>query len=145
MNGYSVFLGPFVGIMVTDYWLIHRGNVDVPSMYRPHGRYRYTGGVNWRCALALLVSVTPNLPGLINAINTAIPIGGSVHIFDFAWIFGFSSASIVYYLVSVLFPAQETMLNAPIFDDHDKTSGQIVPEADEKDSESDLKGDEVMA
>src|ERR1700690_4293476 len=107
MNGYTVFLGPFAGIMVTDvriivhdylilnylylqYWLVHRGMVDVPSMYRPYGRYRYVGGVvslmlslvkvvgssartqNWRAALALLISVPPNLPGLINSITPTI-------------------------------------------------------------------------
>jgi hypothetical protein len=28
-----------------QYWLVHHGKVDVPSMYRPYGRYRYVGGV----------------------------------------------------------------------------------------------------
>lgn len=45
MNGYTVFLGPFAGIMVADYWLVHRGRVDVPAMYDPHGRYRYWYGI----------------------------------------------------------------------------------------------------
>lgn len=44
MSGYTVFLGPFAGIMVTDYWLLHRCKVDVPAMYDPHGRYRYAYG-----------------------------------------------------------------------------------------------------
>jgi len=70
MSGYTVFLGPITGIIITDvsshtpfihpplsfakgfesncgldqYWLVHRTHVDVPSMYRPHGRYRYTYG-----------------------------------------------------------------------------------------------------
>ncbi|EJD04733.1 cytosine-purine permease [Fomitiporia mediterranea MF3/22] len=136
MNGYSVFLGPFAGIMVTDYWLLHRGNVDVPSMYRPHGRYRYFNGVNWRAALALLVSVTPNMPGLINSINPNIKIGNSVHVFDVAWIFGFFSASVVYYAASVLFPARETLLDAPIYEDgvcvlEDKSVGRVSMEVDE--------------
>ncbi|KAL5525044.1 hypothetical protein ACEPAF_8913 [Sanghuangporus sanghuang] len=143
MNGYSVFLGPFAGIMVTDYWILRRGKVDVPSMYRPHGRYRYIGGVNWRAALALLVSVTPNMPGLINSINKSVKIGGSVHIFDLAWIYGYCSASIVYYLTSIVFPAQGTILDAPIYDDveYDGASVEQVPvEADmEKHSSSDPK------
>jgi NCS1 family nucleobase:cation symporter-1 len=124
MNGYTVFLGPFAGIMVTDvriivhvglvlthalqYWLVHHGLVDVPSMYRPHGRYRYYGGFvshklndakvleisrhiqNWRAALAILISVPPNLPGLINSITPTIKVGGAVHLFDLAWLFGVS-------------------------------------------------------
>ncbi|THH07196.1 hypothetical protein EW145_g3553 [Phellinidium pouzarii] len=142
MNGYSVFLGPFAGIMFTDYWLVHHEKVDVPSMYRPHGRYRYLGGVNWRAALALLVSVTPNMPGLINSINTNIKVGGAVHVFDFAWIFGFFSASFIYYIASVLFPAKQTFFDAVILEDHNKSVEQITINSDpdpEKDSSSDVK------
>jgi len=119
MNGYTVFLGPIAGIMVTDYWLIHRGNVDVPSMYRPHGRYRYTYGVNWRALAALIASVPPNLPGLIGSINPSIHIGSAANIFDVAYLFGFFVASGVYFLLSKLYPAYETMLDHVILEDED--------------------------
>ncbi|KAI0674670.1 NCS1 nucleoside transporter family [Trametes maxima] len=88
MNGYTVFLGPFAGIMVTDYWIIHRGRVDVPSMYQPHGRYRYTYGFNWRAVLTMLLAVPPNMPGLIASVNPAVHIGGVIKVFRFAWLFG---------------------------------------------------------
>ncbi|KAH7909872.1 permease for cytosine/purines, uracil, thiamine, allantoin-domain-containing protein [Hygrophoropsis aurantiaca] len=45
LTGYTIFIGPFTGIMIVDYWLVHRTKVDVPAMYRPHGRYRYRGGI----------------------------------------------------------------------------------------------------
>jgi NCS1 family nucleobase:cation symporter-1 len=63
LSGYTVIIGPITGIMLTDvcrlffspssvrsepsdqYWLVHRTRVDVPAMYRPRGRYRYTYGV----------------------------------------------------------------------------------------------------
>jgi len=45
MSGYTVFLGPFAGIMIADFYIVHRCKVDVPAMYDPHGRYRYTSGV----------------------------------------------------------------------------------------------------
>jgi hypothetical protein len=35
-----------------QYWLVHRTRVDVPSMYRPRGRYRYTYGVVSLCDVA---------------------------------------------------------------------------------------------
>ncbi|KZV64629.1 cytosine-purine permease [Peniophora sp. CONT] len=116
MNGYTVFLGPIAGIMVADYWIIHRSNVDVPAMYDPHGRYRYTGGVNWRALVALICSVPPNLPGLIHSITPSIPVGGAIYVFDVAYLFGFFVASGVYILLSLSFPAHETMLAAPILD-----------------------------
>ncbi|KAF8272721.1 NCS1 nucleoside transporter family [Lactarius quietus] len=123
MNGYTVFLGPITAIMITDYWLIHRTRVDVPSMYRPHGRYRYTYGVNWRAAVALLVSVPPNFPGLINSINTKVYIGtAGEHLFDIAYLLGFTLASTVYFTLSKLFPAHETMLERAILDNEETLS-----------------------
>jgi cytosine/uracil/thiamine/allantoin permease len=63
MTGLAVFLCPIAAIMATDYWLVKKRCVDVPSLYRRHGRYRYNYGVNWRAAVALLTSLVPNLPG----------------------------------------------------------------------------------
>jgi len=110
VNGYTVFLGPFAGIMISDYYIVHKCRVDVPAMYSPNGRYRYTLGINWRAALALIVAVPPLLPGLINAINPKIPIGGASRLFDIAWLFGFFVASGVYTAASLVFPATETFL-----------------------------------
>lgn len=44
-------------------------------LYQNEGIYRYKGGVNWRAVVTLVVVVPINLPGLINAINPAVPIG----------------------------------------------------------------------
>jgi len=63
MTGLAVFLCPIAAIMATDYWLVKKRCVDVPSLYRRHGRYRYAYGINWRAAVALLTSLVPNLPG----------------------------------------------------------------------------------
>lgn len=41
MAGYAIFLGPYAGIMVCDYWIIRRRRVDVPALYDPKGIYRY--------------------------------------------------------------------------------------------------------
>ena len=134
MSGYTVFLGPFAGIMIADYYIVHKCRVDVPAMYDPKGRYRYTYGVvslfprthhasstfiqshfplsaqNWRAALALVVAVPPLLPGLINSINSKVSIGSASHLFDIAWFFGFFVASGTYTATSLLFPAKETFL-----------------------------------
>ncbi|KAG6370744.1 putative permease [Boletus reticuloceps] len=102
MSGYTIFLGPFAGIMITDFWLVHKGKVDVPAMYDPSGRYRYIGGFNWRAVLAMLVTVGPTFPGLIESINLAV---------------SFVVASTVYYVSSILFPARETFVEKLILAD----------------------------
>ncbi|KAK0236764.1 permease for cytosine/purines, uracil, thiamine, allantoin-domain-containing protein [Armillaria nabsnona] len=115
MNGYTVFLGPFAGIMVTDYWFVHKCKVDLRAMYDPHGRYRYWNGINWRAVVALLCAVPPSFPGLIYSVNTSIYPGNVSHVFDIAWLYGFFTASTVYWTLSKVFPPLETFVD----DDHE--------------------------
>ncbi|KAF5323194.1 hypothetical protein D9758_016729 [Tetrapyrgos nigripes] len=122
MNGYTVFLGPFAGIMVTDYWFIHKCKLDVPAMYDPNGRYKYWNGINWRAFVALLFSVFPSFPGLIASINTNVSVGNSKHIFDIAWLYGFCTASFIFYVLSLVFPAKETFMDHPILERDDLES-----------------------
>jgi len=114
ISGYTVFLGPICAIMVTDYWIVRRGRIDVPALYQPHGRYRYTKGFNWRAVLAMLVSVPPNLPGLINTISPSTDVGAGLKIYSLAYLVGFFLAGGTYALASFLFPAEKTLVDAPI-------------------------------
>jgi len=111
--------------MIVDYWLVHSGKVDVPAMYDPYGRYRYWKGINWRAATALLLSIPPALPGLINNINPRIPAGNASFLFDIAWLFGFFSASFVYLVLSKAFPARETFMEEPVMPD-DFTNTKLI-------------------
>ncbi|PPQ98652.1 hypothetical protein CVT24_004150 [Panaeolus cyanescens] len=139
MSGYTVFLGPFAGMsvkltysvhstsadflfcllnsMVADYWIIHKCKVDVPAMYDPMGRYRYWKGMNWRAAVALLVSITPTLPGLIHDINGEIFVGNAAFLFNIAWLYGFFTSIAVYVPLSIYFPARETFMDRAILAD----------------------------
>jgi NCS1 family nucleobase:cation symporter-1 len=65
MAGLGIFLAPIAAILGADYWITHQKHLDVPGLYRARGRYRYNKyGTNWRAAVAFLVSVVPNLPGM---------------------------------------------------------------------------------
>ncbi|KAH7340532.1 cytosine-purine permease [Rhizoctonia solani] len=137
MGGYTVFLGPISSIMIVDYWFVRKGKLDIPALYNPNGRYKYTGGTNWRALLALLVSVPPNLPGLIHSINPKINVGlGGQHVYSIAWLLGFSLAGVTYYVASTLFPPTETMVDEPITgDDQAQQSGNSEQVTDEKSSD----------
>ncbi|KXN86686.1 hypothetical protein AN958_09770 [Leucoagaricus sp. SymC.cos] len=117
MSGYTVFLGPFAAIMAVDYWLIHRCKVDVPAMYDPRGRYRYWNGINWKALVALILSITPNLPGLIHNINPDIGVGNASYLFNISWIFGFSVAGASYWILSASFPSADTFVDRTILGD----------------------------
>jgi NCS1 family nucleobase:cation symporter-1 len=85
--GYSALLGPIAGIMIADYWLLRRGELDVPDLYRPKGRY---AGVNWLALGALVLGIAPNVPGFLKSAHV---ISGPENFFDqiyvYAWFTGF--------------------------------------------------------
>ncbi|KAF9004841.1 NCS1 nucleoside transporter family [Hymenopellis radicata] len=136
MSGYTVFLGPFSGIMVADYWLVHKCKVDVPAMYDPHGRYRYWNGINWRAVVAMLCSVPPSMPGLIHSINNSITVGNVSHVFDIAWLYGFFVSLILYWGLSSFFPATETYLDLA---DHGEDRFASRSESPEKEKAADVE------
>jgi NCS1 family nucleobase:cation symporter-1 len=119
MAGLSVFLAPVAAILASDYWIVKSRNFDVPALYRRHARYRYNSyGTNWRAVVAFLVSVTPNVPGLAHAVNPSIKLSGGIqHIYDMSYLWGFLSAAIVYVVLSKVWPAKETLLDGPIYED----------------------------
>jgi NCS1 family nucleobase:cation symporter-1 len=91
-----------------------------------------TPAQNWRAALALIISVSPLIPGLINSINPNIPIGGASHLFSIAWFFGFSVASTVYTTTSLVFPAEETFLTDEEADELREREVEEIEVTDEK-------------
>jgi NCS1 family nucleobase:cation symporter-1 len=120
MSGLGIFLAPIAAILGSDYWLVKRRRVDVPALYRARGRYRYNKyGINWRAAIAFLVSVVPNIPGMAATVNPDLAgkIGGAGKIYDMFYLWGYSSAFAVYTGLSYAFPANETLVPATISGD----------------------------
>ncbi|KAL3419324.1 ncs1 allantoate transporter [Phlyctema vagabunda] len=119
MSGLAIFLAPISAIMAADYWIVKSRNFDVPSLYRRRGRYRYnTMGANWRAAVAFIISVVPNTPGLARAVNNDIKLSAGIeHIYDMNYLWGFCSAAFLYCVLSRIFPPEGVLLDAPIYDD----------------------------
>ena len=70
LNGYTVFLGPLVGVVMADFWLVRKGKgFNVYNLYKPHGLYWYTRGWNLIGLSAFIIGVVPQLPGLAYHIN----------------------------------------------------------------------------
>ncbi|KAF2704927.1 allantoin permease [Pleomassaria siparia CBS 279.74] len=88
LGGYSIFLGPFLGIFITDYFIVRKGNVYIEDLYRPNGRYWYTGGFNWRPMVAWVVPVAFVIPGFAMKFGNH-PAGsqGWANLYSFSWFF----------------------------------------------------------
>ena len=48
-------MGPIFGVMMVDYYLVAKGNVNVAALYQEHGEYRYAGGWNSTAVIAAAI------------------------------------------------------------------------------------------
>lgn len=92
--GYSALLGPVIGIILVDYWLVRKTELDVADLYRRNGRY---AGVNGRAVAALLLGVIPNVPGFLVQIGVMDGAGVLVGLYNYAWFTGLAIAGIAYW------------------------------------------------
>lgn len=100
--GYSALLGPIAGVMIVDYFLVRRRQLEVADLYRRGGLYEYHGGVNYRAMLALAAGVFVALLGLI--------VPPLRWLYDYAWFVGFLVAGAVHYALAVRTPVRESAI-----------------------------------
>jgi len=133
LGGYTIFLGPMTSILITDYFIVRRGNVSVPDMYDFHGMYRYSPkfGSNWRAVVAFFIGCIPPLPGFVDNIvaagggTTGVSIGGQ-HLFSIGYLYSFVSAGVFYWVFNKISPHHASMM------DHPETGEDIIAAQDEK-------------
>ena len=92
--GYSALLGPIAGILIADYFIIRKKQLDVADLYREGGRY---GRWNPVALLALACGVLPNLPGFLKGVHlldTIPPFFAGIYVY--AWFTGVLVAGGVY-------------------------------------------------
>jgi len=94
--GYSALLGPVIGIILVDYFLIRKTELNVEDLYRSNGIY---AGVNPMAIIALVVGVIPNIPGFLANVGLYSGSGFIVNLYNYAWFIGLGISSLVYYLL----------------------------------------------
>jgi NCS1 family nucleobase:cation symporter-1 len=100
--GYSALLGPIAGILVADFFLVRRQQLNVPDLFRRDGEYAGAGGWNPKGLIALVVGIAPNLPGFLHtvgAVKAVPPIFDAI--FAWAWFVGFLLAGGVYWALNL--------------------------------------------
>ncbi len=98
--GYSSLMGAVGGILIADYWLLRGRELSLPDLFKLDGRYSYSGGVNAKAMIALVVSILPVVPGFVRAAMTP---GGVVanptffdHLYTYAWFVTFALSAVIY-------------------------------------------------
>lgn len=100
--GYSSLMGALGGILIADYWIVKRQQLDLRDLFSVQGRYSYSNGINWKAISALVLAVLPVIPGFIRAATTP---GGQVpdpnfldKLYTYAWFVTFA-LSMAFYLI----------------------------------------------
>ena len=89
--GYSGFLGPVAGVLLSDYFLLHKRTIAVKDLYLRGGIYEYSKGYNGRAIWALFLGIGVALVGLL--------IPALRWLYDYAWFAGFFTSGALYYLL----------------------------------------------
>jgi nucleobase:cation symporter-1, NCS1 family len=97
--GYSSLLGPVGGIMIADYYLIRKQQLDVEELYNPEGIYSFTNGFNRYALITLLLGILPNIPGFLSTIGLISAPAWITGIYSYAWFVGFFVSGISYFVI----------------------------------------------
>lgn len=102
--GYSALLGPIGGVMIADYFIAKRQQLDVASLYSADGCY---GNFGIPALLALATGILPHVPGFLAAIDVLpderVP-RALLELYNFSWFSGFAIAFVIYLFLNRLFP-----------------------------------------
>lgn len=102
LGGIGTLLGPVTGILVADYFLLRRTELDLDGLYHTQGPYTYAGGFNPVAMLVFVLGVLPSLPGFFStALGFELPwIFGSIY--QQAWFVGFFLGLVLYTALTAL-------------------------------------------
>jgi NCS1 family nucleobase:cation symporter-1 len=103
--GYSALLGPIAGILIADYFVVRKTELDVEDLFRSHGRYRFVGGWNPIALVALVLGVAPNVPGFLVAAGAiASAPAFFTEVYTYAWFVGFFVSGTIYWMSMLILP-----------------------------------------
>ncbi|KAK5657661.1 hypothetical protein OQA88_2733 [Cercophora sp. LCS_1] len=105
LSSYSVFLSSIAGVMISDYYFVRLGYLEVKELYdaRKTGPYYFTWGCNWRAYAAYIAGILINVVGFAGAIGRDVPIGAT-YIYNVNFFAGFLVSSGVYWLLNKVSP-----------------------------------------
>ncbi len=93
--GYSALLGPIAGVMIVDYWLLKKTNLDILELYRENSLIYPK--FNFRAIASLVVGIVPNIPGFVRNLSGHESENIFDEIYPYAWFIGFGLSGAAHY------------------------------------------------
>jgi nucleobase:cation symporter-1, NCS1 family len=106
--GYGSLLGAIGAVMIVDYWIVRRRQLDLAELYKLDGRYSYSGGWNGRAIAAVFIGVIPIVPGFLKAATTKDFAGVFSNptfvesLYNYGLFFTFGVAAVAYLALSMI-------------------------------------------
>ncbi|MCB9703847.1 MAG: NCS1 family nucleobase:cation symporter-1 [Myxococcales bacterium] len=88
---YSGLLGAVGGVLIADYWILRRTELDLAGLYKSDGPYRYQGGFNLRAIAAMVVGLA------VVGLGYVVP--SLAFLASGAWFSGVAASGVAYYLL----------------------------------------------
>jgi NCS1 family nucleobase:cation symporter-1 len=110
VGSFNIFLGPLMGIMFADYFLIRKTTMKLTELYSssPTSIYWYTKGWNWRAGVAWVAGMWYLLPGLVQrAVAPSEIWSGWTRLYQLAWFLGCLSSGMIYLVLDYFWPMPE--------------------------------------
>ena len=101
LGGYGAALGSIAGVLIVDYWIIRKTELDLRSLYIDDGIYKYKNGWNFPAVTSTVVGAGVALLGAFW--DPMRPI------YDWSWFVGFGLAGGLYWLQMRTFTLRPTV------------------------------------
>ncbi len=93
---YSSLLGAVGGILIADYFLLRKTQLDLKGLYSRSGPYWYRNGFNPAALMALVAGIAPCVPGFLGTIGVATVPKFWLDLYNYAWFLSFGVSFGVY-------------------------------------------------
>ena len=91
-------MGPLLGIILVDYYLIAKGEVNVEALYDENGQYRYQGG--WNISALIAAAIGALFSSILPNFTSVLPPWWGIY----GWFFGVAIGGGAYWLLSMVMP-----------------------------------------
>jgi NCS1 family nucleobase:cation symporter-1 len=88
LNGYGAALGSIAAVLIIDYWVLRKRELDLRALYTTDGAYRYRNGWNPAAVIATLAGAGIALAGaFVDALHP---------MYEWSWFVGFGVSAVLY-------------------------------------------------
>jgi NCS1 family nucleobase:cation symporter-1 len=99
---YSSLLGAVGGVLIADYYLIRKTQLDLKGLYNRRGPYWYSNGFNPAALVALAIGIAPCVPGFLGTLKVLSVSKIWTDLYSYAWFLSFGISAVVYLALTLV-------------------------------------------